>query len=69
MGKSVSSSFDMITAAMSSGLRPGRVWSRSIPPYLCGLFPLVSTSTAHIGGAGPLMHEGPGASGLAGTLL
>ena len=69
MGKSVSSSSDMTTAAAFSGLGPGRVWSRSIPPCLHSLFPLVSTSAAHIWGAGLLMHEGPGASGLVGAPL
>ena len=69
MGKSVSSSSDMTTAATSSGLGPVRVWSRSIPPCSHSLFPLVSTLAAHIWGAGPPMHEGSGASGLAGAPL
>ena len=69
MGRSVSSSSDMTTAAMSSGLGPGRVWSRSIPPCSCSLFSSVSTSAVRIWGASPLMCKGPGASGLAGALM
>ena len=59
----------MTTAATSSGLSPGRVWSRLIPPCSRSLFPLVSTLATHIGGAGPLMCERPGASGLVGAPL
>ena len=51
MGKLVSSSSDMMTAATSSGSGPGRVWSRLIPPCSPSLFPLVSTLAAHTGGA------------------
>ena len=69
MGKSVSSSSDMMTAATSSGSGPGRVWSRSIPPRLPSLFPLVSTLATHRGGADPPMHEGPGISDSAGAPL
>ena len=69
MVRSVSSSSDMTTAATSSGLGPGRIWSRSIPPCSCSLFSLVSTSAVCIWGASPLMHKGPGASGLVGARL
>ena len=65
MGKSVSLSSDMMTAATSSGLGAGRVWSRSIPPCSYSLFPLA----AHTWGADLPMYEGPGASGPAGAPL
>ena len=69
MRKSVSSSSDMITAAASSGLNPGRVWSRSIPPCSPSLFPSISTLATCTGDADRPMHEGPGASGPAGAPL
>ena len=69
MGKSVSLSSDKMTAAASSGLNPGRVWSRSIPPCSPSLSPLVSTSATHTGGADLPMREGPGASGPVGPPL
>ena len=67
MGKSVSLSSNTTTAATSSGLSPGRVWSRSIPPCSRSLFPSVPTSVARIWGADLPMREGPGASGLEGV--
>ena len=69
MGKSVSSSSDMTTAAASSGLGPGRVWSRSIPPCSHSLFSSVSTSAVCMWGAGLPKCEGPGASHPAGAPL
>ena len=69
MGRSVSSSSDMTTAAMSSGSGPGRIWSRSIPPCLCGLFSSASTLAVCIWGTSPSLQEGPGASGLVGVQL
>ena len=59
-GKLVSSSSDMMTAAASSGVNTGMVALRLIHPCSNGLFPSVSM--------GPLMCEGPGASGPAGAL-
>ena len=54
MGRSVSSSSYMTTAATSSGLGPRRVWSRLIPPCSHGLFSLASTSPSCIWGTSPL---------------
>ena len=53
MGRSVSSSSDMTTAATSSGLGPRRVWPRLIPPCLCGLSSLASTSAVCTWGTSP----------------
>ena len=69
MGRSVSSSSDMTTAATSSGSGPGRVWSRLIPPCSCGLFSSASTLAICIWGTSPPLREGPGTSGLVGVLL
>ena len=69
MGRSVSSSSDITTAATSSGSGPGRVWSRSIPPCSHSLFSLVSTSAVCIWGTSLPLREGPGTSGLVGVPL
>ena len=56
MGRSVSLSSDITTAATSSGSGPGRVWSRSIPPCSRSLFSLA----VRIWGTSLPLREGPG---------